>query len=254
MQLPTIYPYMVFADYSDFSLALNEFCRFYEKKLGQSKNDYQTEFDKLKKAFEKLTQYLNLPADKMMPANSFFEKTKAYLNAKNFSENQIVEIADLGREFQIQHEKIFSRTFWFYSISSHKDDYYFKKGYSKELYKLVDDLFRHQQYEAAVTTAFKYLDEHLQKLLKVPPHKYYGEDLVNLAFAPNSGALQLNTHPNEQLGLRNLFSGAYAYFRNPTAHRFVEYDEFSAQSIIAMIALIAKTATLIAQKKKENKK
>ena len=249
MMLPDIYSLVILANYADFSLATNEFCRYYEKQLGKSKSDYQTEFDKLRLAFEKLINGLDLLPDIVKPTRLLFEQIKALLSTRKFSESQIVEIAELVREYQVQHEKNFRTSFWVSAVEVHS-----KRYYQKELYDLVNDLLDEDQYESAVMAAFKYLDAHMQKLLKVSAHKYYGEDLVNYALAPNSGILQLDTHQNEQVGLRNLFSGAYAYFRNPTAHRLIEYDEFSAHAIIAMVALMAQTVSRLAEKEKAKNK
>lgn len=85
-------------------------------------------------------------------------------------------------------------------------------------------------------------------------NEYYGEELINFAFSPKSGALQLQSHPNEQNGIRNFFSGANAIFRNPSAHRFVDYDDKTAEAIIAMVAMMANLASEIKENTKPKRK
>jgi uncharacterized protein Ymh len=63
-------------------------------------------------------------------------------------------------------------------------------------------------------------DQHLQKLLNLTPSEY-GEALINKAFSPQAGALALQTHGNQQRGLRDLAIGANALFRNAVAHKTV---------------------------------
>ena len=115
-----------------------------------------------------------------------------------------------------------------------------KSDYSPALYEAVSKSFAADDYDATVIAAFKYLDSYLHKLLNVSPHDYYGEALINYAYSPNQGVIQMDTHPNEQAGLRNLISGALAIFRNPSAHRFMEYDQFTASTVIALVATVIK--------------
>jgi uncharacterized protein Ymh len=125
------------------------------------------------------------------------------------------------------------------------------------------------EYDAAIMEAFKCLDRHLQRLLKLSiQDQQYGDTLLNRAFSPDTGALRLTTDPNEQKGLRNFASGANAVFRNAAAHRSVFnpdldalaeivltplaqrpptfYDAATAQTILAVVALLMKIATKLA--------
>ncbi len=53
-----------------------------------------------------------------------------------------------------------------------------------------------------------------------------GDKLMNQAFAPDGGLLRdEEAEVAEQLGLMNLFKGAFAYFRNPLGHRSIEFDD-----------------------------
>ena len=129
------------------------------------------------------------------------------------------------------------------AVSSHARDFY-----SEELFDVISNPLENNEYDAAVLAAFKYLDGILQRLAGVDSYQFYGEELINKVFSPGSGVLQMNTHPNEQIGLRNWFSGAYAVLRNPIAHRFVNLDEKLALSAIAMVALMAKMATELSER------
>ena len=84
-------------------------------------------------------------------------------------------------------------------------------------------------YDGAIIAAFKCLDQHLQKLLNLTPSEY-GEALINKAFSPQAGALKLQTHGNEQRGLRDLAIGANALFRNALAHKTVFNPDLQALS------------------------
>ena len=118
----------------------------------------------------------------------------------------------------------------------------------------MEKLLENEQYSEAVLNAFKYLDKHLQTLLDITDSNVYGEELINKAFAPSSGSFQLDTHANEQIGLRNFFSGANALFRNPTAHRFTNFREEIGTAIIVMVGMMAQIATDISKNRKAGHK
>lgn len=78
------------------------------------------------------------------------------------------------------------------------------------------DLVRNSP-QSAVQLAFALFEDHLRNKVGVGPETY-GEDLINTAFAKD-GRLVYSPLPAEQLGARNLCSGAYATLRNPRMHR-----------------------------------
>jgi uncharacterized protein (TIGR02391 family) len=145
--------------------------------------------------------------------------------------------------------------------------------YSKHLMFAVMGDLESGKYDAAIQAAFKVLDAHLQRILALPPSEH-GESLINKAFAPDGGGLKLGGDQNEQRGLRNFASGANAVFRNAVAHRplfnpdlttLAErmadaimtddwskslctsfYDEITAQTVVALVALLIKAATKLA--------
>jgi hypothetical protein len=67
-----------------------------------------------------------------------------------------------------------------------------------------------------------------------------GTQLANFAFSPTKGPLakQLGHSPSEKEGLRELYSGAFKLFRNPTAHGVVEYSAAEGKAIIGLVDLL----------------
>lgn len=118
-------------------------------------------------------------------------------------------------------------------ISLLKDDQKFEKT---ELAKTIQRDMLAQNPQAAIEIAFTALEDRLRKRLGVGA-EIYGEDLINLAFGKN-GKLFYGEVANENRGVRNLFSGAYATYRNPRKHRIIEDDKQSSLAIIALIELL----------------
>ena len=81
-----------------------------------------------------------------------------------------------------------------------------------------------QDREAAVTAAYKVVEERLRKTLN-KPHSY-GDQLVKDALDPATGALVDNSLSKvEQEGMYQLFLGAMKFVRNPRRHRFLEEED-----------------------------
>lgn len=87
--------------------------------------------------------------------------------------------------------------------------------------------------QAAIQQIFTLFEDRLRKRIGATPEQY-GENLINVAFG-NHGILSYGETPAEQIGVRNLLSGAYATFRNPRMHRLIEDNE---QFIIAIITIV----------------
>lgn len=90
--------------------------------------------------------------------------------------------------------------------------------------------------QAAIEHAFTVLEDRLRQRIKVGA-EHYGEKLVNTAFGKN-GKLVFSEIEAENIGMRNLLSGAYATFRNPRKHRIVEDDEKTVLSILSLVELL----------------
>lgn len=66
-----------------------------------------------------------------------------------------------------------------------------------------------------------------------------GTDLMNEAFKANVGPLTDKTLPEqEQVGLRSLFFGAIAYYKNPGSHRNVPADPVEVAEILFFASLL----------------
>lgn len=92
--------------------------------------------------------------------------------------------------------------------------------------------------QAAIENAFTYFEDYLRKRLDVTP-QIYGEELINLAFGKD-GKLLHSEVDNENKGVRNFVSGAYATFRNPRKHRVVQDDEQMTHIIINIVESLIK--------------
>jgi hypothetical protein len=90
--------------------------------------------------------------------------------------------------------------------------------------------------QSAVQYAFTLFEECLRARIGAGP-ELYGEKLINGAFGGN-GCLTYGELPAEQLGVRNLMSGAYAVLRGPRIHRIIKDDVHRALAIIALVDLL----------------
>jgi hypothetical protein len=104
--------------------------------------------------------------------------------------------------------------------------------------KLVTSALVEQNPQAAIQQIFTLFEDYLRKRIGKGSDTY-GETLINAAFAKD-GALKYGETPAEQMGVRNLFSGMYAVFRNPHMHRIVNEDQATVLAIITTVDLLIK--------------
>ncbi len=95
----------------------------------------------------------------------------------------------------------------------------------EDLRNKVHDDFLEGDYEAAIFKAFKLLEEKVRSKTKQPPD-VIGADLMSKAFKPTGGILK---HPNaktpaEVEAFHFIMRGAIMWFKNPSSHRTVGYD------------------------------
>lgn len=105
----------------------------------------------------------------------------------------------------------------------------------------LDD-FDSGKYENAIFAAFKLIEEEVRKKAGLSPSDY-GVDLITNALHPTKGKLSIPQckQPGEQEGVYNLFKGAIAFFKNPSSHRTVKYDDSSTTiEILAFAELLLK--------------
>ena len=86
-----------------------------------------------------------------------------------------------------------------------------------------------------VRTAFIILERRIRQTAGLAEHDF-GTDLIDKAFAPDSGALQpVSPVKAECAGLHSLLKGIFLYYRNPVAHRPIDYNPYSAQRVLTII-------------------
>lgn len=92
-------------------------------------------------------------------------------------------------------------------------------------------------YIDAIRRASVVLEERLKKAVESPGAEklQYGASLVRYALAKDTGKLVISDISNEQDGVFQLFSGAFAFVRNPPAHKKVQYTKLEAWQTISLI-------------------
>jgi uncharacterized protein (TIGR02391 family) len=112
-----------------------------------------------------------------------------------------------------------------------------KSGLDEELLKRCGHLIRIGAFDEAVRNAFVLLEERLRAA--TGQEGMTGTNLANFAFKEESPlAKQLASDVAERAGLRELYSGAFKLFRNPSAHGIVRYDAAEGKGIIALVSLL----------------
>jgi uncharacterized protein (TIGR02391 family) len=102
------------------------------------------------------------------------------------------------------------------------------------------DSFRDDRYEDAIFSAYKLVEEEVRNKAGLGPEDV-GEPLMTKALHPKTGKLIIPSCKvlHEQEGVYNLFKGAIAFFKNPSSHRTVNYnDRIIAMEIIAFADLL----------------
>ena len=107
-----------------------------------------------------------------------------------------------------------------------------------ELLRRCADLLHLGAYDEAVRSAFVLLEERLRNMLG--EESMTGANLANAAFNSKDGPLakHLGKNASEREGLRELYSGAFKVFRNPSAHSAVGYDSSDGKEIISLVNLL----------------
>lgn len=120
-------------------------------------------------------------------------------------------------------------------------------------------------YDSAIVEVFKILESNLRHLVQ-PASQLHGQNLLRKAFSGEEGTLKVAGNLGEQKALADLAAGVYGHFRNPSAHRHVfspdlgtlvnmiishdkpltYHDEVTAQTVIAVAALLIKSSTILA--------
>lgn len=113
-------------------------------------------------------------------------------------------------------------------------------GLDEELMRRCGHLMHIEAFDEAVRSAFVLLEERLRDAGKV--EGMTGTQLANHVFSPTQGVLakHLGRNQSEREGLRELYSGAFRLFRNPTAHGVTGYTAAEGKAIIGLVDLLLK--------------
>jgi uncharacterized protein (TIGR02391 family) len=86
--------------------------------------------------------------------------------------------------------------------------------------------FNDDDFETAIFSAYKLVEEEVREKAMLGADDY-GVVLMTKALHPDNGKLKIPTcHlSQEQEGVYNLFKGSIAFFKNPSSHRTVNYDD-----------------------------
>ncbi|MCX5998277.1 MAG: TIGR02391 family protein [Chloroflexi bacterium] len=91
--------------------------------------------------------------------------------------------------------------------------------------KKVRPLFLGGDYDAAVMLAFKEVEVRIREAIKAGQDRV-GKDLVLDAFHADDGRLtDKEALAAERQGVQQLFLGSYLAFRNPSAHRYIDWQD-----------------------------
>lgn len=109
-----------------------------------------------------------------------------------------------------------------------------------DLREKVQDDYLAGDFERAIFKAFKLLEETVRSKVNQPP-SVLGAKLISKAFSPKGGLLK---HPDAQTegevqGFHHLMCGAIMWFKNPSSHRTVGYDNLEgAAQVLAFANLL----------------
>jgi uncharacterized protein (TIGR02391 family) len=92
--------------------------------------------------------------------------------------------------------------------------------------------FLRGDYDTAIFQAYREVEVAV-RLAGNLPQGMIGEKLMRTAFAPGSGPLcDIQLPTGEQEAMAHLFAGAFGFYRNSTAHRYVPTDPEQAAEVI----------------------
>lgn len=108
------------------------------------------------------------------------------------------------------------------------DSFYATERLQQRLHPKIEAKARPQfligEYEQGVFAALKAVEVRVRKLGGFD-RETIGVDLINKAFGPKGPLVDNEASKGEREGMRALFAGAYAVFRNPAGHHEVDYED-----------------------------
>ncbi|MBN1811806.1 MAG: TIGR02391 family protein [Anaerolineae bacterium] len=111
-------------------------------------------------------------------------------------------------------------------------------GLDGELAARCGGLVREQRYDEAVGRAFVVLEERMRALMGMSGGS--GRNLVSRLFSEKDMRYieRLNLPEEEWKGIRSIFDGAFAAYRNRTAHAVVDYSLDETRAIVHLVNLL----------------
>jgi uncharacterized protein (TIGR02391 family) len=91
------------------------------------------------------------------------------------------------------------------------------------------------EYELVALAAFREVEIRVRSLAGLSDETY-GIDLMRKAFGPNGLLSDPQVSDAERSAVRELFTGAYGAFRNPTSHRTVDLGDVTMASEVILLA------------------
>jgi len=75
-----------------------------------------------------------------------------------------------------------------------------------------------KDYQDAIRNAFPLLEDRIRSRLGINREEYFGDKLIDYAFNPKTGKLELGGSEAERQGVYFLYKGAFLFLRNPPSH------------------------------------
>ncbi|SDM19349.1 TIGR02391 family protein [Catalinimonas alkaloidigena] len=95
-------------------------------------------------------------------------------------------------------------------------------------------------WDNAVRNAGVVLEERLREIGGISDSTLVGRDLVNKVFGQHGTLANKIPHSSEQVGHRDLYAGIVGVFRNPSAHRFIDFSPEEGGAILVFMNLLLK--------------
>jgi uncharacterized protein (TIGR02391 family) len=110
---------------------------------------------------------------------------------------------------------------------------------SVEVHPRIEESIRSQfllgEYELATIAAFREVEIRVRAIGGFG-NDSYGVDLMRRAFGPNGPLSDPAVSDSEKSAVRELFTGAYGAFRNPTSHRSFDLGDVTMASEVVLLA------------------
>jgi uncharacterized protein (TIGR02391 family) len=107
--------------------------------------------------------------------------------------------------------------------------------------EIVSQCFNHfhrGDFQNAIQNAFIVLEERIRNYGNLPQDEV-GRNLAQKAFEPDSGPLRFGETGAERAGAKNLYTGAFMTYRNPSSHRMKKnLDRKQSYSILCLVNLL----------------